>query len=109
MTRLAMTAYLAPCLTLIAVGVALDACTAAQVGQAVVEGQLFCAVKDSTVAVAQASPGSTTIAPVIVKGASSEYVKAACDQIDGIAVVPPAKPGDAPTVVIRPIIIPLRG
>ena len=108
-SKLTLIAGFGPACALLLTGVALNACTASQIGQAVADGQLFCRAKETTFAMALAAPGTSATVPVIVKGLSSEYVKAACDQIDGIAVVPPANPGEKATVVIKPIVIPLRG
>jgi hypothetical protein len=49
------------------------------------EGQLFCAVKDTTVAMIDVA----TNKPFIVTGQEKATVDAICDTINGIAVVPP--------------------
>lgn len=68
--------------------------------------RLFCAVRDSVVALSTVSGG--TVAPVIAKGASSAYVAAACAVAGGFAVSPPAVPGAAPVLVIPAQSIPLK-
>lgn len=60
--------------------------------------QLFCAIGQTTAAVAVATGSSA--APVLAKGASSAYVQAVCAAAGGFAVVPPKNPGDAPLVVV---------
>ena len=88
---------------------ALAACTpgtTASVGNALDSVRLFCAVKDSVVALSAVS--GSTVAPVIARGATSAYVAAACAVAGGVAVSPPARPGDAPVLVIPAAAIPLR-
>lgn len=67
--------------------------------------RLFCAVKDSTIALATVS--GSTVAPVIARGASSAYLAAACAVAGGFAVAPPSEPGKAPLLVIPATSIPL--
>ena len=83
---------------------ALSACTAAQVGNVVQEGQLVCAVGPTVV-----SMSSTSGAAILARGATQEAVSAVCGLIRGIAVSPPGTPVPSVSVALPPsITIPVR-
>jgi hypothetical protein len=84
-------------------GLALSACTAAQVNRVVVDGQLVCAVGPTVVAMAYPSG-----AAVLAKGAPKAYVDAVCGVIGGVAVSPPGAAVPTVTVVPPVVVIPLR-
>ncbi len=86
---------------IILAGITLSACTTQQVQQSVMAGQLYCATRQTTVAV------QTAGAPVIATGASKAYVDAACAAVQGVAVVPPADPSGVPHVTIPAVSVPL--
>ena len=82
----------------------LAACTATQVGTAVQDGQLVCAVGPMVV-----SLSSTSGAAILAKGATKAAVDAVCALISGIAVSPPGTPIPSVTVALQPsITIPVR-
>ena len=86
------------------VALSLAACTTAQVGTAVQEGQLVCAVGPTVV-----SLSSTSGAAILAKGATKQAVDAVCALISGIAVSPPGAPIPSVTVALPPsITIPVR-
>lgn len=99
--------HLVAIVTFVAVALVLQACTSAQVSKNVATGQLYCAKATATgplvVALATATGG-----PVNVIGQTDAYVRSACAVIGAIAVSPPANPGDAPTVTIPSVTVPLR-
>lgn len=86
---------------------ALSACTSAQVGKTVAQGQLFCAKATATgplvIALATVANG-----PVNVIGQTKQYVDALCAVAGGIAVSPPTNPGDAPVLTVPAVSIPLK-
>jgi hypothetical protein len=87
------------------VAVSLGACTATQMGNAVKEGQLVCAVGPTMVAMM-----STSGAAILAQGATKLAVDTVCGLINGIAVSPPNF-GVAPvvTVALPPTVnIPLK-
>ena len=81
----------------------LSACSSAQVGQVVADGQLVCAVGPTVVAMAYPSG-----AAVLAKGATKVFVDAVCGTIKGIAVSPPNAPVPTVTVVPPTVVIPLE-
>ena len=80
--------------------------SASAVSTVLADSQLFCQVGPVVVAMAQATGAS--VAPILAKGASSAYVRAACAVVSGLAVSPPASAGSAPVLVIPAFSVPLR-
>ena len=82
-------------------GLGLAACTPAQVGTVVQEGQLFCAVGPTVVGLA--SPSG---AAILAKGSTKAFVDAACAVVGGMAVSPPGAP--VSSVTIPAVVVPLK-
>lgn len=87
------------------------ACSATQQAKVVADGQLFCAEATAdgplVVALAAVAGGASgSPLPVLVTGMTSDAVAAACKAINGIPVVPPAVPAQAPVVVVAPAALP---
>lgn len=80
--------------------------SASTVATVLVDAQLFCQVGNVVAAMAQSSGAS--VSPILAKGASSAYVRAACAAVAGLAVAPPVNAGGAPVLVVPSVSIPLR-
>ena len=88
-----------------AAALSLAACTPQQLEQAVVAGQLFCAVRGETRPVQEAMPGGAV--PVIATGASKARVDAACAAAGGVTASPPAVAGGSDVLTIPAGSVPL--
>ena len=88
----------------LAAALSLAACSTAQLGRAVQDGQLVCAVGPTVVAMS-----STSGAAILARGATKTAVDSVCALIAGIAVSPPGGSVPSVTVALPPTItIPLR-
>ena len=89
---------LAPIAAILATGLALSACTVAQIKTPLDDVRLFCIVNDTYKALATA-----TDTPVLAKGQSAAYVNGMCDLIGGKPVALPVGAGQVATVVVTPV------
>ena len=89
---------------LLALAVGLSACTAPQLATTrttLDQVRLFCAVRDSVVALSTA-----TGTPILAQGQTAGYVTAACALAGGVAVSPPGAP--VATIALPAVVVPVR-